>query len=84
MLAHDHPGLNRVPQDLRNPGAALGDRPAGTALPGGRPPACRKSGWRSWAEQRCWVDRGVPRVGLAPSCSASLASLVPEGPGCSP
>lgn len=43
MLTPDHPGLNRLPQDLRNPGAALSDRPVerpSTEMP----PALRKSG----------------------------------------
>lgn len=32
MLTPDHPGLNWFPQDLRNPGAALSDRPVGQGL----------------------------------------------------
>lgn len=32
MLTRDHPGLSWFPQDLRNPGAALRDRPVGEAL----------------------------------------------------
>lgn len=34
MLTPDHPGLNWLPQDLRNPGAALVNRPVGEALRG--------------------------------------------------
>lgn len=32
MLTPDHPGLNWFPQDLRNPGAALSDRPVGQGV----------------------------------------------------
>lgn len=32
MLTPDHPSLNWFPQDLRNPGAALSNRPAGEFL----------------------------------------------------
>lgn len=34
MLTPDHPGLNWLPQDLRNPGAALINHPVGEALRG--------------------------------------------------
>lgn len=45
------------------------------------PPVPRKLGQGSQAQQRCWGDSGCPKSALAPSCSASLASLFPAGPG---
>lgn len=80
MLTRDHPGLNWFPQDFRNPGAALSNRPAGEVL---RRDATsdQKLGQGSGAQQRCWGDRGCPKSAPDPSCSASLAYLFPAGPG---
>lgn len=64
-LAPDHPALNRVPQDLRNPGAALG-----------RAPSTRKAGMvPSHRAETLGGQRGA-QISPYPNCSASFASLL--------
>lgn len=83
MLTPDHPGLNRVPQDLRNPGAARAAaqweqqdtavaQEVGLGLP-----------------RRCWGCGREPPGAPTPGCSGALASapaplLQQRGPGRSP
>lgn len=79
MLTPDHPGLNRVPQALRNPGAALNDHLAGAALPGRMQLSLRKLGWGSWA-QMLGLWRGAPSHPHAWVLSQPCL-LFPAGPG---
>lgn len=78
MLTPDHPGLNWFPQDLRNPGAALSDRPVGQGLRRDAPSAQEVGLGPPGNSGDAGGMEGCPKSAPSPSCSASLASLFPH------